>query len=115
MIDWDAAVGFALSLGGCEAASYYGKPAVRIIANGRPFLGQGREPETAFCVHLDVDRVAMLIETDPRTFFQTPHYAGWPTVLVRFDSPDPERVRAVIGEAHARAAAMPQARPRARR
>lgn len=115
MIDWDAAVGFALSLGGCELASSYGKPAVRISANGRSFLGQGRESATAFCVHLDEDDVAMLIETDPDSFFQTPHYVGWPTVLVRYDSPDPDRVRAVIARAHARAAALPKVRPRARK
>ena len=34
----------------------------------------------------------MLKETDPDTFWQTPHYEGWPGVLVRYGSADPERV-----------------------
>ena len=38
----------------------------------------------------------MLKETDPETFWQTPHYEGWPAVLVRYDSADPDRVRAMI-------------------
>ena len=54
----------------------------------------------------------MLKETDPATFWQTPHYEGWPAVLVRFDSPDPDRVRAMIERSHAWSAAKPRPRPR---
>jgi hypothetical protein len=38
----------------------------------------------------------MLKETDPETFWQTPLYEGWPAVLIRYSSADPERVRAMI-------------------
>jgi hypothetical protein len=53
----------------------------------------------------------MLKETDPATFWQTPHYEGWPGVLVRYASDDPERVLAVIERAHEQALARKPKRP----
>jgi hypothetical protein len=39
------------------------------------------------------------METDPETFWETPHYRGWPAVLVRFGSADRERIERVIERA----------------
>ncbi len=112
MMDWDAAVAHALTLPGCEMALFYGKPAVRVASNGRAFLSPGNEPATSFCVQIDIDTVAMLIETDPDSFFQTPHYNGYGAVLVRYESPDLYRVKAMIERARDQAASRPAARPR---
>ncbi|MBA4007424.1 MAG: hypothetical protein C0486_01420 [Erythrobacter sp.] len=103
---WEAARDFALSLPGTELAKSYGKPAVKIAANGRPFLGTGRETGTSFVLHIDIATAEMLMATGPETFWQTQHYEGHGAVLVRFDSPDPERVRDTIRLAHEQAAAM---------
>ena len=107
---WEDAVAFALTLPGTELSTSYGKPAVKV--NGRAFLFTGREPETSFGVALDLDSVEMLKETDPGTFWQTPHYEGWPAVLVRYSSKDPERVRETIGRSYAWTAAKPKPRKR---
>jgi hypothetical protein len=64
-------------------------------------------------VGIDLDSVEILKETDPDTFWQSPHYEGWPAVLIRFDSADPERVRAVIERSRDWTAAMKP--PRARK
>lgn len=104
---WEAARDFALTLPGTEAAKSYGKPAVKLAANGRAILGTGREPGTSFVLHIDIATVEMLMATDPGTYWQTPHYEGHPAVLVRYDSPDPERVRAMIRLAHEQVAALP--------
>lgn len=112
---WEAVSAFALSLPGTELATYYGRPAVRVAANSRPFLNVGREPESSFVLSIDLDTKQMLMDTDPETFWETPHYSGWPGVLVRFDSKDPERVKALIERARDHAAALPPARPRKRR
>jgi hypothetical protein len=90
---WDEVVAHALALPGTEATTYYGGPAVK--ANGHPLVTPGRE-EGSFCLHIDPDTKAILMETDPETFWQTPHYDGWPSVLVRYDSADPARVLAMI-------------------
>ena len=107
---WDDAVAFALTLPGAELSTSYGKPAVKV--NGRAFLYTGHEAATSFGVAVDLDMVEILKETDPDTFWQTPHYEGWPAVLVRYGSADPERVREVIVRSHAWTAAKPKPRPR---
>ena len=96
----EEAFAFALTLPGTEQASHYRAPAIK--ANGHAILAPGRE-EGSFCVMIDQDTKLMLLETDPATYWQTPHYDGWPAVLVRENSDDPERVRATIELAHARA------------
>lgn len=81
MNDWDDVVAFACALPDVEMGSYYGRPVPKL--NGKAVVSQGREPGS---FHLPVghDDKAMLMETDPGTFWQTPHYEGWPGVLVRY-------------------------------
>jgi hypothetical protein len=110
---WDEAVAFALTLPDTELSTSYGKPAVKV--NGRAFLYTGHEDKTSFGVAVDLDTVEMLMETDPATFWQTPHYQGWPAVLIRYGSKDPERVRETIERSHAWTAAKPKPRPRKRK
>ncbi len=109
---WDEAVAFALSLQNTKLSSSYGKPAVKVASNGRAFLHMGHEAETSFVVTIDLDTVEMLKETDPDTFWQTPHYEGWPAVLTRYDSRDPERVRATIEGSRDWTAAKKPVKPR---
>ena len=112
---WEDAVAFALSLPDTVLSTSYGKPAVKVASNGRAFLYVGREAESSFGVAIDLDTVEILKETDPATFWQTPHYEGWPAVLVRFDSADPERVRALIARSRDWTAAMKPPRSRKKR
>jgi hypothetical protein len=109
MLDWDTVVAHALSLPGSETATHYGAPSVKV--NGRAILAPGRE-DGSFCLMVDLDTVEMLKETDPDTYWQTPHYEGWPGVLERFHTADPERVLAMIETSHAWNAARPKPRPR---
>ena len=109
---WDEAVAFALSLPDTELSTSYGKPAVKVVSNGRAFLYPSHEADTSFAVGIDLDTVEMLKETDPDTFWQTPHYIGWEGVLVRYSSADPERVRAMIERARDWTAAKPPPKPR---
>lgn len=66
--------------------------------NGKAFISPGREPDS-FHVAVSHDEKAVLLETEPDTFWQTPHYEGWPGVLVRYDAADRERVQNVIRRA----------------
>ena len=109
-LDWDKVVAHALAQPGATLSTSHGKPAVK-AANGRAFIAVGRE-EGSFCLLIDMDRVEMLKETDPDTYWQTPHYEGWPAVLVRYDSGDPDRVLAMIDQAHDWNAARSKPKPR---
>lgn len=112
---FDEAIAFALTLSDTELGTSYGKPAVKVASNGRAFLFTGHEPDSSFGVAMDLDTIELLKETDPATFWQTPHYAGWEAVLVRYDSRDPERVREIIKRSRDWVAAKPKARPRKRK
>lgn len=109
---WEDAVACALALPDTELGTSYGKPCVKVASNGRAFLYTGHEDGTSFGVAIDLDTVEMLKETDPDTFWQTPHYEGWPAVLIRFGSADPERVRAMITRSRDWTAAKPKVKPR---
>ena len=111
ILSWDSVVAHALTLADSERGTSYGAPAVKVATNGRVFLSPGRE-DGSFCLHIDRDTVEMLKETDPDTYWQTAHYVGWPAVLVRYASADPDRVLAMIGQARDWAAARPRVKPR---
>jgi len=112
---FDEAVEFALTLPGTELGTSYGKPAVKVASNDRAFLFPSHEADTSFGVAIDLDTIEMLKETDPETFWQTPHYVGWEGVLIRYDSKDEERVREVIARSRDWVAAKPKARRRKRK
>ena len=109
---WEEAVDVALALPDTELSSSYGQPAVKVASNGRAFLNRGHEAETSFVLAIDLDTIELLKETDPATFWQSPHYEGWPGVLVRYDGPDDERVRELIRRSRDWTAARPKVRPR---
>ena len=96
MKDWDEAAAFALTLPGTERSISYRQPAIKV--DGKAFLSTGHEPGS-FHVRSPHDEKTVLMETDPETFWQTPHYANWPGLLVRYGSADPDRVRLVITRA----------------
>ena len=112
---FDEAIAYALTLPGTELGRSYGKRAVKVAVNDRAFLFPSHEPDTSFGVAIDLDTIEILKETDPDTFWQTPHYVGWEGVLIRYDSKDEERVREVIARSRDWVAAKPKARPRKRK
>ena len=91
---WDRAVEYALKLPGTELSTSYGKPAVKV--NGRAFLFIGREEESSFGVAIDLDSVELLKETDPDSFWQSPHYEGWPAVLIRLPAIPAKELREIL-------------------
>lgn len=93
---WEEAAAVALSLPDSELSTSYGAPAVKV--NGKAFLYPGRE-KRSFAVASPLGEKELLMETDPDTFWETPHYRGWPAVLVRFGSVDRERIEMVITRA----------------
>ena len=94
--NWDDVVAFALVLPDVEMAPFYGTPCPKV--NGKAFVSPGREAGS-FAVMCRPDEKEMLLETDPDTFWQTPHYEGWHALLVRFGSDDPDRIGDVIRRA----------------
>jgi hypothetical protein len=108
-LTWENIVAHALSLKGAEPGTHFGKPTVK--ANGRSLISPGRETGS-FVLHTDAATKLLLLETDPNTYWQTAHYEGWPSLLVRYDSTDPDRVLAMVAKAYELAMASKPQRKR---
>jgi hypothetical protein len=93
---WADLTAFALSLPETELSTSYGRPAVKV--RGKAFVYPGREPGS-FAVSTPMDEKALLMETEPDSFWETPHYRGWPAVLLRYGSPSRERIETLIERA----------------
>ncbi len=65
-------------------ATYNGVPALRV--NDRPFASLKEDGQMV--LHCPHDRKEMLLELAPETYFQTPHFHGWPGLIVRLDRID---------------------------
>jgi hypothetical protein len=93
---WDEVAALALALPNTEMSTSYGRPAVKV--RGKAFVYPGREAGS-FCIATPMGEKELLMETDPDTFWETAHYRGWPAVLVRYGSPERERIEMIIERA----------------
>ena len=80
-MDWEAVVAEGLKLRDAALSTSYGRPALKV--RGKLIACTGRTDDH-FVLMLDLQRVAFLMEMEPGLFFQTPHYVGWPAVLLRY-------------------------------
>ena len=82
-----------LGFPGMEEGPCYGTAGFRVRGK---FLARLRDDDTVLVVKCgDIER-DLRIQAEPRTFFTTDHYRGWPTVLIRLDSVTESDLRDVI-------------------
>jgi len=105
----DEMFAYALSLPDTEDSTLHGGRCIRL--RGQWIVNTGREPDV-LALALDMETVEFLKETEPKTYFQTPHYEGWPAVLVRYQAADDDRLREQIDKAWVRRASKTQRRAR---
>ncbi|HEX3129658.1 MAG TPA: MmcQ/YjbR family DNA-binding protein [Thermoanaerobaculia bacterium] len=83
----------AFALPGVEEGTCYGTPAFRVR---KKFLCRLKEDGETLVVKVDFDTPEVLLQADPAVFFTTPHYDGYPSVLVRLAAIQPEDLREVL-------------------
>ncbi|MET3662844.1 MmcQ/YjbR family DNA-binding protein [Aquamicrobium ahrensii] len=110
---FEEAMDYALTLPGTEPSTSYRQPCVKVNGNG--FLFVGHEPQESFALHMEMTTKQIVLETHPETFFETPHYSGYPIVLVRYDGLDGDLIREMIRRAADWARAKAPPRPRKKR
>ena len=98
MTGWADVVAAGLALRGVEEATSYGRPALKV--RGKSFAVAGKSDDH-FVLMLALERVELLMEMEPEVFFQTPHYVGWPAVLVRYAALPVGELPALLAEAWA--------------
>ena len=73
-----------------EIGASYGTPSLRIR---KKFLCRMKEDgETLVVQTANLDEKEFLMETDPAVFYETPHYRGWPGVLIHLSKIDDKRL-----------------------
>ena len=77
-----------------ERASYEGTPSFRTKRKAFTRIRKDGESIVVFVESLD-DKDALLA-SDPHRFFTTPHYDGYPAVLVRFAEVDVDELRELL-------------------
>ena len=96
---------YALSLPGTEDSTQHDKRCVRL--RGQWIVNDSREND-AVAIALDLPTVEFLMETAPETYFQTPHFHGYPAVLARYRDADADRLKEQLDKAWARRATKAQ-------
>jgi hypothetical protein len=80
-----------------EHPSYGGHPSFRVRKKGFTHL---RDDGDSIVVRVaSLEEKAALLASDPKKFFTTPHYDGYPAVLVRFAEVDCDELRELITDA----------------
>lgn len=94
--DFAAVRAIALTLPAAEEGTSYGTPAFRV--RGKFFL-RLREDGESLVLKVGFDARDVLLAADPDVFFTTPHYDGYPTVLVHLSRVRPSVLREVMEQA----------------
>ena len=83
----------ALQFPGVEEGTSYGTPAFRVKGK---FVARLKEDGDTLVVRIDQDEREAWIAADPKTFFITDHYRGWPAMLVRLSTVDRGELRKLL-------------------
>jgi hypothetical protein len=94
---WDDVVAIGLGLPGVKVATSYGTPALKV--RGRGMCRLRTDPAALVLRVTDLGEREALLQSQPETFFSTPHYDGHPYVLVRLERVDPVELAELVEEA----------------
>jgi hypothetical protein len=91
----------ALQLPNVEESTGYGKPALKV--SGKMFAclpsHKSAEPDS-LVVRVDFDQRAELLAGAPDVYYITPHYEGYPAVLVRMPLITPDQLKDLLTMAY---------------
>lgn len=81
MTDWETVRGLAAAFPGAEEDTSHSQPGFRV--RGKLFVWMSPHEKGALCVRVDPDEKDFLLASNPDVYFSTPHYEGYPAVLIR--------------------------------
>jgi hypothetical protein len=91
---WSDVVELGLRLPEVEESTWYGTPALKV--RGKGFCRLRTNPDALVMRVIDLGDAEALVKGRPDVFFTTPHYDGWPYVLVRLDQVSPEQLGELV-------------------
>lgn len=96
MVSFDDVRAWALALPGVEEGTSYGTPALKVRGK---LLARLRDEDGAIVLKVALEVRDLLLTTNPAAYYITPHYAGYPTVLVRLGAADADELRDLLIDA----------------
>jgi hypothetical protein len=94
---WDDVVAIGSRFPGVETATSFGTPALKV--RGKGVCRLRTDPDALVLRVIDMGEREALLQGQPDVFFSTPHYDGYPYVLVRLEAVDPEELAELLEEA----------------
>jgi hypothetical protein len=95
--EWDDVVRIGQRLPEVHESTWYGTPSLKV--GGKGLCRLRTNPDALVVRVLDVEDQDALIRGAPEVFFKTPHYDGWPYVLVRLEAVSEEQLAELIEDA----------------
>ncbi len=86
MLRWEDVVQIASRLPGVELGTSYGTPSLKV--RGKFMCRLRTDPDALVLRVIDMGEREALLQGEPDAFFTTPHYDGYPMVLVRLEVVD---------------------------
>ncbi|MEA2194947.1 MAG: hypothetical protein QOG42_1381 [Solirubrobacteraceae bacterium] len=97
MPSWEDVVEIGTRLPGVEVGTSWGTPSLRVRGKGMCRLRS--DPPALVLRVVDMGEREALVQGDPDVFFTTPHYDGYPYVLVRLEVVDPVELGELLEDA----------------
>jgi hypothetical protein len=97
MPTWDDVVEIGRRFPGVEEATWFGTPALK--AEGKGICRLRTDPDALVMRVIDLGDREALLKGNPDVYFSTPHYEGYPYVLVRLDAVDATELAELIEDA----------------
>jgi len=95
---WEDVVEVGLRFPGVEVTTAFGTPSLKVKSKAM-MCRLRSDPEALVLRVIDLGEREALLQGQPDAFFTTPHYDGYPYVLVRLDRVDPQELAELLEEA----------------
>jgi hypothetical protein len=97
MPTWDDVVALATRFPEVEVTTWFGTPSLKVRGKGMCRLRT--DPDALVLRVADMGEREALLQGEPDAFFSTPHYDGYPYVLVRLEAVDPVELGELVEDA----------------
>jgi hypothetical protein len=97
MPEWKDVVALASRFPGVEESTSWGTPSLKV--RGKFIARLRTDPDALVVRTIDLADRDALLKGDPDVFFITPHYEGYPAVLVRLEVVDPAMLDELLEDA----------------
>ena len=97
MPTWGDVEAIGLRYPGVERSTWFGTPSLKVARKGMCRLRT--DPDALVIRVLDLADREALLKGQPDVFFSTPHYDGYPYVLVRLGKVEPSQLEELVEDA----------------